>query len=222
MTTKEKGTMPPLPETTKLAPPPEWAIELASKVSRLQASVDDLNSAQAGMRDDICTHLHKIEERTKVLENEVTTVTGSHKAFTEETSEKLRQHSDRVKEPSQHDLAAQAAIAADKVRIENIEKELGEVKTEVGAIKTATTEQTTMLEANNEMTEAIQKSVTGYLNKHPNVIGVVLGAVITLVLAVLGAATAWVQRGPAPPPAAVYVTPAPAPTVSVIHPAVQP
>lgn len=149
--------------TQQIEKVPAWAIALTEKV------------------DGIAT-------TTRTTANEVSDLhqwKGEVNEWREEVNEKLRSNSLQAKQPSEHDLASQAAIAIEAARRVDLEKK-------VDRIEQKTDEQTALLKANNNDTSSILRALgieaKGFFARNPKV----RDALIYVVISALTAAGGWI------------------------------
>lgn len=185
---------PPEPPTVKMTAAPEWAVTLANEIATIKTEM-------RSFRVDVCDHLHELENRAAANERDVKSITGQHVAFTEATELKLKENSLRVKAPSEHDLAAQTAIAEEVLKREKL-------ALDVAAIREETKAQTVML----SKLEAGAAKI--FANPMVRTIVTMAG---TFLLTWLAA-----HQGQPPPAPQIHVTPIVVDAGPPIHPAVQP
>ncbi len=167
--------MPPQPKTRELERVPDWAISLTEKVNKLSEATTS-GFAQVDVRLDtvvdnqvnLTTRVDRIEVRMDKIEGRVDA--GSL----------------RAKQPSQHDLEAQAALAAEvverKERDEALASDVKDVKTSLVTIQAD-------LAQNTMFSKQAAKAVTELWNNKA-----VQVAVIGLVVAAATAATTFLTH----------------------------
>lgn len=106
--------------------------------------------------------------------------------------ERVGRTSQRVREPSQHDLEAQAEIAKERAAREALAKKVDEQATKLDAIEAKTDAQTKMLET---ISTSVVDSVKGFWKRHPKL----ETALVALLLAAAGAGLSWLSGGRALP-----------------------
>jgi len=93
----------------------------------------------------------------------------------------------RVKQPSQHDLEAQAALAQERAAREALAQKVDGVESKVVAVATKVDTLTTKTDVQTELLTDLKKLGTGLLKEHPTIASSLIG----LFVAAIGAATAW-------------------------------